>query len=852
MSSTAKTCKLKITMLSDWHIGTGAGRPGSVDKLVARDKDGFPFIPAKTLNGIWRDALETLTRGLDNGKESNWSKFVELIFGVQPTQLQGVQPQETQAAELSRRAQRDAKTYSNSLLFIQPARLPKSLRSRIGSFPAPDRKRYLSALTFIKPGVAIEENGTAKPDYLRFEEMGRSGAVLEAEFTLRLESLDDASAEQVKTIQSLLVTSAKLVERIGGKRRRGAGRCQLTVEWQALSLADAIVHLQSYEGNSAPPVPFLKQVQRNYTLQKSEVSDGWQCLPFSLRLQTPIAIVTATLGNVSEALDFIPGTYLLPHITRVLSRELDKDIFGAVAYGDFRVLSATPEIQSPTGEKFRGLPTPKVIAQEKVGGGFDKSGKKTPNTLYNRLQEALPLKEQTKAVRSGYIQTLSSITLSHQGKKLPQHKSPSQTLLMHSVIKDDLQRPTEDVGGVFSRQAIAAGTTLRGELRLRKDLAKELAAIASDWQKKLHGSVRLGTSKKDDYGLAELEILQEIPSSTVTLNGKHLVVYLESDVLLRGETLRQTNLLEDFRMALNNRVNIENIKLKERELTQEEKRAGKISRLIETRRIESWHEGWGFPRPTLIAMAAGSCMVFEIEGFDTLSAQQQKSLQDALETIEAEGIGERRGEGYGQLRFNPALLTQAINDWQPADKPHSEEAPRDFAETLAAEDFVIQIENAVWREELQLAVLKMAMDKDERNKIFGFDLQEQRPPMSQIGGLRSVISRLHSSEGADKELILSWLRNLEKTSNRLNAWAKDNEGKAKKKIENIAELIRDEKPEFNVWQRLGDSWREPQKLTNRDLKKEFWAEAVRSLFDACARAYKRDLEKAEGNHGTEN
>lgn len=41
---------LKLT--SDWHIGLGAGRPGEVDRLVQRDHDGLPFIPAKTLTGI--------------------------------------------------------------------------------------------------------------------------------------------------------------------------------------------------------------------------------------------------------------------------------------------------------------------------------------------------------------------------------------------------------------------------------------------------------------------------------------------------------------------------------------------------------------------------------------------------------------------------------------------------------------------------------------------------------------------------------------------------------------------------------------------------------------------------------
>ena len=49
---------LKIEFQSDWHIGSGAGIPGSVDRQVLRDSQGFPYIPGKTLTGILRDAAE--------------------------------------------------------------------------------------------------------------------------------------------------------------------------------------------------------------------------------------------------------------------------------------------------------------------------------------------------------------------------------------------------------------------------------------------------------------------------------------------------------------------------------------------------------------------------------------------------------------------------------------------------------------------------------------------------------------------------------------------------------------------------------------------------------------------------
>ena len=56
-----KSRLLKIEFQSDWHIGSGAGIPGSVDRQVLRDSQGLPYIPGKTLTGILRDAAEFIT-----------------------------------------------------------------------------------------------------------------------------------------------------------------------------------------------------------------------------------------------------------------------------------------------------------------------------------------------------------------------------------------------------------------------------------------------------------------------------------------------------------------------------------------------------------------------------------------------------------------------------------------------------------------------------------------------------------------------------------------------------------------------------------------------------------------------
>jgi len=788
-----KSFTVRLTMLSDWHIGTGAGIPGNIDALIARDVDGFPCIPAKSVVGIWRDAMEQLTYGLDNGKDKGpWSQWVDEIFGNQPVvdKNPNVKPRP-------------------SIFSLQPARIPEGLRNKIQSLPSADQIRYKQALTFIKPEIKIEkESGTAEDKALRFVEMGRIGTILEAECTLDLNTFSDSEKE---TISALLIASAKLVERIGGKRRRGAGKCNFEIAGKdgKKVLEEAVNYLKQLNNPSRSTIGEASEA--TIAFSSPEADNTWHKMDYTLQLQTPVAIVTATLGNVSETLDFIPGTYLLPHLTK------GKSLFKHVANGDIQVSPATIEVDGA-----RGLPVPKVISAYKVRGGFHIQG-----TVFNKFKDkTTDDTPQLKPYREGYVSTVDAET------QLPLYAKTKIALQMHNTVQDDVQRPTSEIVGVYSRQAIAAGTTLRGEIRFKINLLKVMESLQNTT-----AHIRLGTSKKDDYGLAtlSLRVAQEV-SSAATANGE-LIVYLESDVLLRNGNLRQTNLVEDLKKELEKTIGEGTLKLPE-------SKDDNDAPLIHTRRIESWHEGWGLPRPTLIAMQAGSCVKFNVSG-----AIDDKKLQ----ALEKAGIGERRGEGYGRIRFNPKMLTEPINTWDAAkNKTHggnSNGAASSNGIEPEMREFAKQLELTTWREELQRAVLLIADDKEKRREIFGFEYHkgESVPPHSQIGGLRSAIMRMKDNSNNSKDFVINWLKHLEDTPNRIKKWDRNNNpDEAKKKTAEIKNLI---KNESKIWLILCDSkinernvWQSPPTLLRKEkeLQTELWAEAVRSLFDACMRAHKRE------------
>ena len=67
----------KITFYSYWHANSGKGAGMEKDSLVIKDENGLPFIPAKTMKGLFRDAADTL---MDAGYLMN-SDFKTRVFG---------------------------------------------------------------------------------------------------------------------------------------------------------------------------------------------------------------------------------------------------------------------------------------------------------------------------------------------------------------------------------------------------------------------------------------------------------------------------------------------------------------------------------------------------------------------------------------------------------------------------------------------------------------------------------------------------------------------------------------------------------------------------------------------------
>lgn len=796
------TFRVRLEMLSDWHIGSGTGRPGEVDRLVLRDDKGLPFVPAKTLTGIWRDACERAALGLDDGEPGAWCRWVSFLFGEQAAH---------RSEELKAILPEDFENPLPAALSVRAAHLPPDLIQVLAS---EDKHAVREAVTFLKPGVSLDaRSGRAREKHLRFEEMARMDASLTAQCEIAWGNYADETqrAAQQRAATALLLAGARLLERLGGKRRRGAGRCALTI-LDGPELETVWQWVESLSAAQVPIPPALKNIEP-FKWDKPESRSDWTRVRLTLITETPVVVSTRTVGNFVETADYIPGTYLLAIIRRTL-QPLGVNLNTAIVNGDLLVTNATCEI----GDE-RGRPTPLCLVQEKLAGGLHEG-----KGIYNRICETGNGK-QLKSRREGYL----GATIKDS---VPAYRNVSRGIRMHNVVLDELQRPHEDVGGVYSYQSINAGQTLRAEFRLRTSLAQKLDEKNPDWFTVLNGTHRLGRSKKDDYGVIGLVAALADSPPAPEAKQTELTIWLLSNLLLRDERLRPTASVEALRKALEielKKLTGVAVELLMREQTEKAKLPSSLTRL---QRIDSWQVSWGLPRPSLAGLAAGSCVVFDIK--------QGAITKDDLKQLAAQGLGERRAEGFGQLCFNDPLLDTKLSEAPPRcdDAPAGASETRLLTPKQSTFDYARVIERDAVRREIQRQALAFASDSAKRKDALGIEIKARKshPPMSQLGALRSILSRL----GTDKPSVLAWLAHLEDRPNRFEKW--------KHGLQALRDLL-DEPVRVNtpkcVWELLNFDW---SKLVitetgEHELKTELWAEAVRALVDACVRAQKRELEK---------
>jgi CRISPR-associated protein Csx10 len=618
---------VRVCMLSDWIVGTGEGRVGAVDATVRRDADGLPFVPAKTLTGIWRDACEQVAGWLAGpggpGQAGGpWQDWTDWIFGSQPDV----------GSDRTRQAHRPPQP---AALSLSPARLPLPVRRACRTHPA-----LRAAAVLLRPGVAIDgETGVARDRMLRLEERARPG-VLDAWAEFALPGGGDLPA----AAELLLRAGAAAVDGLGGKRNRGAGRCWLLLPGMTgprgdapapaalrpadRRLAELAANLALLDDPGSPPTagnqeerptvprPVTPKSAQNGPVPVTAVAPR-TVYRVTLEVVTPLVAQHRVLGNVVLSRDCLPGSALLPAILPRLDQR--------VGHRDLVVGDARPAAIAD-GATIPGLPAPMVWYRPKDRHRTD---------LVNAAERRPGPAERRKAMRAGHIVPAGAGAGTSAAAGVGADAgnwcllTPRMTVSAHAVVDDDAGRPTSDRGGVFSYVGLAPGTILASDVVL--PAAVQLKLAAGD-------RLRLGRSRKDDFGEVLVRAVDTVPATAAgpITAGATVRVWCVSDVLLRDAL----GAPDPSPRALANEL-ARRLEVPVRVV--EPTAGGAVVQAQRAARRESFHTRWGRPRPSLTGLAGGSVITLRIDG---------AVPADTLAAVQRDGIGERTAEGFGQVRFD--------------------------------------------------------------------------------------------------------------------------------------------------------------------------------------------------------
>jgi CRISPR-associated protein Csx10 len=233
------------------------------------------------------------------------------------------------------------------------------------------------------------------------------------------------------------------------------------------------------------------------------------------------------------------------------------------------------------------------------------------------------------------------------------------------VIDDRAGRPIAERGGPFTNVAIEAGSRFRAEVWLP-------TGFGVDWSGLDHSRQRIGSSRKDDYGLVEITAV-EIPeaqpdegddrgNTVAPEKGAEFTALAVTDLVLTDSRGAPDLTVEAWARELSTALGgVKVTPVKD------------SGPWLAVTRHEGWQRAWGLARPSIIAIAAGSVAKFTADDAVTTGA---------LERLAAEGVGLRRTEGFGRVAINhpvldPEVTTITIKDWEDDEGVQSEEAEGD-------------------------------------------------------------------------------------------------------------------------------------------------------------------------------
>lgn len=194
---------LKIKLLSDTCIGSGESVAGVIDTDINFDKYGIPFLPAKRIKGLLKEAAVDLNE-LYLG---DYTENINKLFGSESESEMG------------------CLLFDNGYINEYSQLTEEIKRSKKGKYKNIFLKSIVKEyFTDVKVNTAIErESGVAKKGSLRNIRVIKSGI----EFNIKIDSIKELNNKD----KEILEKSIKIIRHMGMSRTRGLGQVELSINY---------------------------------------------------------------------------------------------------------------------------------------------------------------------------------------------------------------------------------------------------------------------------------------------------------------------------------------------------------------------------------------------------------------------------------------------------------------------------------------------------------------------------------------------------------------------------------------------------------------------------------------------
>ena len=691
---------LEIKLESPLTSAAGEGRVGLVDRDIAFDKIGLPILPGRRLKGLWREAYQDVTDAWQQCGQD--VAFAEEIFGDS-----GQRPYDGDALiHIENAVLKDTSALKTWLEYLQHYNIRK--------LHADDVVQHYAT---VRAQTAIErKTSAAKENTLRLTRALKSGLVFWA-------NVNFTNTPPETPLLNALALGAASLKYMGIARTRGLGKVKcrlLEIDGNGKIKNDLTSQLNI---NSLPSIKCTVSSQSvpNSVAQPTSatltgIENPIHILRYRLTLKSAIVIPTSDGDpNTVVSRQDIPGSHLWgvaawSYLSEADRSAADSVFRNAFLDGNLRFLSAYPEAMN---DQQRMIPMPHSIRKSKED-----------DTPYDFVTD-IPEDEPTKRHHQQYAK-LGSATFETQSVKTERNYHHARAANDRRIGRA-LGAEVPDGGAFFTYNAIQPEQTFQGAVLGSESDLKQLKTWLQSPK-----SVSIGRSRSAQYGKVLFEWIDDDPqllndcvewngfnSSQSTANPENTLIITTLSPLLsvndRGHPI--ASFPEQEMLKTLGLPDTAKLKL--------------VSSFTRTEAISGYNTHLRLPRQQTQAIEAGSVFKFELD---------HKPTDEKLLELEQNGLGIRKGEGFGRIAVN---RHDYLSSETPLDDPENLNHPNKPGVEVTSDlkQILKQVVLTNCSSEMQEYARDIARQLDNKNKI---------PSNSLLGRLRLFLRHNEPAESLEQ------------------------------------------------------------------------------------------------------